>query len=136
MYRDRGEEYPNCDPRLTPMGQAAQISALGAGFALPAVVAVLWLGEPERRREAIQQGGKVGIFEGIIGPFIEFFSRHGAWLVLAVLAVLYADQRILYQDSAFTMFKLVNLELNGFMRSIFMVKMEWSISRLMRMDAV
>lgn len=36
---------------------------------------------------------------------------HAAWLVLAILAVLYADQRILYQDSAFTMFKLVNLEL-------------------------
>jgi hypothetical protein len=36
---------------------------------------------------------------------------YGAWLVLSVLAVLYADQRILYQDSAFTMFKLVNLEL-------------------------
>jgi MFS transporter, PAT family, beta-lactamase induction signal transducer AmpG len=53
-----------------------------AAFALPAVVAVLWLGEPERRREAIQRGGRVGIVEGIVGPFIEFFSRHGAWLVL------------------------------------------------------
>ncbi len=53
-----------------------------AAFALPAVIAVLWLGEPERRREAIAREGRVGVIEGIVGPFTEFFSRHGAWLVL------------------------------------------------------
>lgn len=63
------------------MGWSAAYSVC-ATFALPAVIAVLWLGEPERRREAIQRGGRVGVFEGIIGPFVEFFSRHGAWLVL------------------------------------------------------
>lgn len=53
-----------------------------ASFALPAVIAAFWIGEPERRREAIRREGKVGIIEGIVGPFTEFFSRHGAWLVL------------------------------------------------------
>lgn len=53
-----------------------------ASFALPAVIAALWIGEPERRREAIARDGKVGILDGIVGPFTEFFSRHGAWLVL------------------------------------------------------
>lgn len=50
-------------------------------FALPAVVAVMWGGEPARHREAIQRKA-INIGESIIGPFREFFSRHGAWLVL------------------------------------------------------
>ncbi len=48
---------------------------------IPAVVAVLWGGEPERRRQALERV-KINIAESIIGPFREFFSRHGAWLVL------------------------------------------------------
>lgn len=51
-------------------------------MALPAIIAVFWLGEPERHREAVRREGDVGIVQGIIGPFAEFFSRHGAWLVL------------------------------------------------------
>jgi MFS transporter, PAT family, beta-lactamase induction signal transducer AmpG len=50
-------------------------------FAFPAVFAVLWGGEPSRRREAIARKS-INIGESIIGPFREFFSRHGAWLVL------------------------------------------------------
>ena len=50
-------------------------------FVLPAIIAVLWGGEPERRRQALEKV-KVNIGESIIGPFREFFSRHGAWLVL------------------------------------------------------
>lgn len=53
-----------------------------AMFALPAVVAALWVGEPERHREAVTREGRLGIVAGIVGPFTEFFSRHGAWLVL------------------------------------------------------
>jgi MFS transporter, PAT family, beta-lactamase induction signal transducer AmpG len=57
-----------------------------AVLALPAVIAVLWLGEPERYREAVKKGGgDVGVLQGIAGPFMEFFSRHGAWLVLLFL---------------------------------------------------
>lgn len=51
-------------------------------FALPAVVAAFWVGEPERHREAVKREGRPGIVAGIVGPFTEFFSRHGAWLVL------------------------------------------------------
>jgi len=53
-----------------------------AMFALPAVIAAFWVGEPERHREAVKREGRPGIIAGIIGPFTEFFSRHGAWLVL------------------------------------------------------
>jgi MFS transporter, PAT family, beta-lactamase induction signal transducer AmpG len=52
-----------------------------AAFVIPAVIAALWGGEPERRRQAIERKG-INIGESIIGPFREFFSRHGAWLVL------------------------------------------------------
>ncbi|AMU96075.1 MFS transporter [Sphingopyxis terrae subsp. terrae NBRC 15098] len=51
-------------------------------FALPAVIAGFWVGEPERHRAALSREGKPGLVAGIIGPFREFFSRHGAWLVL------------------------------------------------------
>jgi len=53
-----------------------------AMFALPAVIAAFWVGEPERHREAVKREGRPGIIAGIIGPFTEFFSRHGAWLAL------------------------------------------------------
>ena len=53
-----------------------------AMFALPAVIAAFWVGEPERHREAITREGRPGIIAGIVGPFTEFFSRHGAWLAL------------------------------------------------------
>lgn len=52
-----------------------------AVFAIPAVIAALWGGEPERRREAVTKQA-INLGESIIGPFREFFSRHGAWLVL------------------------------------------------------
>jgi MFS transporter, PAT family, beta-lactamase induction signal transducer AmpG len=47
-------------------------------FALPAVIAVLWLGEPARHREP-PAGPRLA---ALIDPFVEFFKRHGAWLVL------------------------------------------------------
>lgn len=56
-------------------------------LALPAVIAVLWLGEPERHREALQREGSPSLLGGIIGPFSEFFGRSGAWLVLLFILV-------------------------------------------------
>lgn len=58
-----------------------------AAFAIPAVLAVLWTGEPTRRREAIQRAGIASLRQSIVGPFVEFFSRHGAWLVLLFILV-------------------------------------------------
>ena len=49
---------------------------------MPAVIAGFGVGEPERHRAALSREGKPGLVAGIIGPFREFFSRHGAWLVL------------------------------------------------------
>jgi MFS transporter, PAT family, beta-lactamase induction signal transducer AmpG len=81
-----------------------------AVLALPAVIAVLWLGEPERYREAVKKaGGDVGIIQGIIGPFAEFFSRHGAWLVLLFIllhkigdTLANLTLRLLLEDLGFT----------------------------------
>jgi MFS transporter, PAT family, beta-lactamase induction signal transducer AmpG len=56
-------------------------------LALPAVIAVLWIGEPDRRREAQSRDRDGGVIAGIIGPFAEFFARSGAWLVLVFILV-------------------------------------------------
>ena len=58
-----------------------------AALALPAVIAVLWVGEPVRHRDAIERKGASAIWQGIAGPFVEFFSRNGAWLVLLFILV-------------------------------------------------
>jgi MFS transporter, PAT family, beta-lactamase induction signal transducer AmpG len=58
-----------------------------AALALPAVIAVLWVGEPMRHRDAIERKGAAAIWQGIAGPFVEFFSRNGAWLVLLFILV-------------------------------------------------
>ena len=50
-------------------------------FALPAVVAGAWLGEPQRRREPIARRGFAATMAGIVEPLTEFFQRNGAWLV-------------------------------------------------------
>lgn len=65
--------------------EAAYISC--AALALPAVIAVLWVGEPARHRDAIERKGASAIWQGIAGPFVEFFSRNGAWLVLLFILV-------------------------------------------------
>jgi PAT family beta-lactamase induction signal transducer AmpG len=54
-----------------------------AALALPAVITALVLGEPERYREAAKRmGGFAETWKTIYGPFVEFFSRQGAFLVL------------------------------------------------------
>lgn len=58
-----------------------------ASFALPAMLTALWLGEPPRHRDAAERKGLAQIWRSIEGPFTEFFTRAGAWLVLAFILV-------------------------------------------------
>ena len=53
-----------------------------AGFALPAMITGLIVGEPERHREPSARKGMGEAWAAIIGPFLEFFRRSGAWLVI------------------------------------------------------
>jgi PAT family beta-lactamase induction signal transducer AmpG len=53
-----------------------------ASFALPAVAAGLWLGEPPRHREPAPQRGMAEAISAVISPLAEFFQRRGAALVL------------------------------------------------------
>lgn len=83
--------------------------AVCALLALPAVIAVLWLGEPERYRDAVKKVGGISIIQGIVGPFAEFFSRHGAWLVLLFIllhkigdTLANLTLRLLLEDLGFT----------------------------------
>lgn len=58
-----------------------------AVFALPAMVTALVLGEPKRHRPIAERQGIGEVWRSIIGPFGEFFRRHGAWLVLLFILV-------------------------------------------------
>lgn len=51
-------------------------------FALPAMLAVLIMGEPERHRDPVERRGIKAATVAIVGPFLEFFRRRGAWIVL------------------------------------------------------
>lgn len=51
-------------------------------FALPAACVALWMGEPQRHRQPTERKGGSAILQSIVGPFIEFFQRQGAMLVL------------------------------------------------------
>jgi PAT family beta-lactamase induction signal transducer AmpG len=53
-----------------------------AGFALPAMLTGLVYGEPERHREPSERRGLGAAVKSIYGPFVEFFMRRGALLVL------------------------------------------------------
>jgi PAT family beta-lactamase induction signal transducer AmpG len=58
-----------------------------AALALPAMLTALALGEPERHREPAARKGLAEVWASIVGPFIEFFQRSGAWLVLLFILV-------------------------------------------------
>lgn len=58
-----------------------------ACFALPAMLTALILGEPERRREPVERRGASELWRSIAGPFVEFFKRSGALLVLLFILV-------------------------------------------------
>jgi PAT family beta-lactamase induction signal transducer AmpG len=56
-------------------------------LALPAMLTALILGEPPRHRDPIERKGFKAGFNAIAGPFVEFFKRSGAWLVLLFILV-------------------------------------------------
>jgi PAT family beta-lactamase induction signal transducer AmpG len=53
-----------------------------AGFAFPAMLTGLIMGEPARHREPSGRKGLGELWTSIAGPFAEFFMRKGAFLVL------------------------------------------------------
>jgi MFS transporter, PAT family, beta-lactamase induction signal transducer AmpG len=53
-----------------------------AGLALPAMLTALIMGEPPRHRDPVERKGMREALTAIAGPFVEFFQRSGAWLVL------------------------------------------------------
>ena len=58
-----------------------------AAFALPAMFAGLVCGEPASRREPDARGGVANLGASIIGPFVQFFQRKGALLVLLFILI-------------------------------------------------
>ncbi len=58
-----------------------------AAFALPAMAVGLVLGEPARRRAPAPRAGLAALVQSVIGPFLEFLRRRGAFLVLAFVLV-------------------------------------------------
>ena len=56
-------------------------------FALPAIVVALLLGEPERHREPTTRRGAAEVWASIAGPFVEFFRRQGAVLLLVFILI-------------------------------------------------
>ncbi|MGH8129241.1 MAG: AmpG family muropeptide MFS transporter [Steroidobacteraceae bacterium] len=58
-----------------------------AMFALPAMLTGLIVGEPARHVIAAGKRGAAAIWNSIIGPFVEFLRRTGAWLVLLFILV-------------------------------------------------
>ncbi len=72
---------------LLVAGKAGWTTAylLCTAFVLPAVIAVLWLGEPARHRAPIPSRNFTAMLASVIEPLTEFFRRRGAWLVLAFI---------------------------------------------------
>jgi PAT family beta-lactamase induction signal transducer AmpG len=56
-------------------------------FALPAILTGLVMGEPARRREPTTRRGLPEMWVSIIGPFLEFFRRRGAIVVLVFILI-------------------------------------------------
>ncbi len=56
-------------------------------FALPAMLTALVVGEPSRRVVANTKKSLSDLWSSIAGPFLEFFRRPGAWLVLLFILV-------------------------------------------------
>ncbi len=58
-----------------------------AAFALPAMITALVVGEPARHVVSNAKRGFAEVLDSITGPFIEFFKRSGALLVLLFILV-------------------------------------------------
>ncbi|WP_294173155.1 MFS transporter [uncultured Sphingomonas sp.] len=53
-----------------------------AALALPAMLVALFWGEPQRHRDPVERRGMGEAVRAVYVPFVEFFQRHGALLVL------------------------------------------------------
>lgn len=58
-----------------------------AAFALPAMLTGLIVGEPVRHVVVNDKRGLAAVWASIIGPFVEFMRRNGAWVVLLFILV-------------------------------------------------
>jgi len=58
-----------------------------AAFALPAVLAGLIVGEPERHRAPAERRSIAAVVRSIYGPFVQFFRREGALIVLLFILI-------------------------------------------------
>lgn len=58
-----------------------------AAFALPAMLTGLIVGEPARHVVTAAKHGIDAVWHSIVGPFVEFMRRSGAWLVLLFVLV-------------------------------------------------
>ena len=56
-------------------------------FVLPAILTGLVLGEPPRHREAAMRRGTAEVIASIVGPFVEFFQRAGAVIILVFILI-------------------------------------------------
>jgi PAT family beta-lactamase induction signal transducer AmpG len=58
-----------------------------AALALPAMLTGLAFGEPKRHRPIGERRSVATILKAIWGPFVQFFERQGAWVVLAFILI-------------------------------------------------
>lgn len=74
---------------LVVAGQAGWTAgyAACAVFALPAILTGLIVGEPERHRAPAERRSVATVAAGIWRPFVQFFAREGALIVLAFILV-------------------------------------------------
>ncbi|MGN6278075.1 MAG: AmpG family muropeptide MFS transporter [Sphingomonas sp.] len=56
-------------------------------LSLPAMLTGLIVGEPERHREIAERRSVSTVIKAIWGPFVQFFARQGAWIVLAFILI-------------------------------------------------
>jgi len=80
-----------------------------AALALPAMLTALVMGEPERRREPGERRGVAASVAAVWRPFVEFFQRQGAFLVLLFIllhkigdTLANLTLRLLFDDLGFT----------------------------------
>lgn len=78
-------------------------------FALPAMLTALLMGEPARHVVHQTRRGFAAVWDSFVSPFLEFFRRHGAWLVLVFILVHKIGDtlsqltvRLLFEDLQFT----------------------------------